>query len=97
MNILSIDEQPDHLHVELAAATEMSFDLYAGGEETAIDDICRVAPSMLRVDGDLMEMYDDAGRTQPHREDLELIKRFLLRWRTKLKNCEVGIPGFPEH
>lgn len=75
-------QEPKYLRVEINAATEMSFEIaiLAGkdGHQKTLEDICAIVPVMMRLDSDLMEMYDDAGRTQPRKEDLIAVKKFAV-------------------
>jgi len=89
----------DRLAVTIAAATEMTFEivLTAGIDYSAlIADLCAIAPVMQRYDSDLAEGYDNAFRTQPNKQDGRLIRLFLMKYRTRIKNASVGIEGFPE-
>lgn len=82
--LLKIETTEDSrvLRVELVAATEMSFEIAVlsgkDGYQKTLQDICHIAPIMMRLDGDLMEMYDDAARTQPRKEDLIEVKKFAI-------------------
>ena len=40
-----------------------------------------VVPYLARLDGDLMEVYDDAFRTQPKQVDLAKVKKFVEKKR----------------
>jgi hypothetical protein len=70
------------LRCVLLAANEMSFEIAVlpglDGYHKTLTDICHIAPIMIRLDADLMEMYDDAGRTQPRKEDLIEVKKFAM-------------------
>lgn len=62
----------DRVHVQLAAATEMCFDVITTGHDdydTLIADICQIAPVMMRYDVDMAEAFDDAFRTEPKMQE----------------------------
>lgn len=74
------------LHVELSAATGIAFWVTYTSEQydQTLIDIGRVAGHMLRLDGDIAEMYDDAGRTQPKTGDKLAVKDFLTKYRGRI-------------
>lgn len=82
--LIKIEAVPEsnYLRVEMRAANELIFEIaiLAGkdGHQKTLEDICAIAPVMMRLDMDLMEMYDDAGRTKPRQEDLIAVKKFAV-------------------
>lgn len=88
MTIFKIEgaQEPHWLHVEMSSASLIVFDLDFTGLDyhTVLTDICQVAPAMINLDADLMEMYDDAGRTQPKREDILTVRAFLLKYKGRV-------------
>lgn len=98
MTVFAIVQYPHGgLGVELASATEMSFDLHlkpGDDYDRAIADLCALAPVLLRLDIDLMESADDGGRTKPRRKDLLEVEAFVNRWRSRIKNCNVAAGAF---
>jgi hypothetical protein len=85
------------LHVELAAATSMSFDVLTDRTvdyAQLIADICEIAPIMMRYDTDMMEAADDGYRTEPQAADRRAINFFVRKYRARIKNA--GSVGFGE-
>ena len=84
MNIFSISAgaEPHTLHVEIAAATQITFDVNFDGldYQRVIEDICTIAPHMMNRDADLAEAYDNAFRTQPKMDDRIAVQRFLKQY-----------------
>ncbi|MDX2215463.1 MAG: hypothetical protein SFY66_19525 [Oculatellaceae cyanobacterium bins.114] len=85
MCILKIDvSDEDHkfLHVELNAASEMSFDVLivpdgrSGRHDRQLERICAIAPTILRADAAVMEMADGDLERAPDPADLKAIKAF---------------------
>lgn len=86
------DEQDPHvLHVQLVAATEMSFDISTADRDFSeiIRDVCYIAPSLMRYDSDLMEAYDDAFRTEPRKLDAMRIGKFMQKYSSALSNVDI--------
>lgn len=87
--IFKIEDVPtdlDLLHVEMSAANTIAFDLNRKDLDyhTCIADICKVAPHMLSLDGDLQEAYDDAFRTMPKKVDQIAVAAFLQKYAGRL-------------
>lgn len=84
MNIFSIStgEKRHTLHVELAAASAIGFDVSFDGldYQQVIEDICAIAPRMMSLDADLAEAYDGGFRTQPRSDDRAAVRRFLAKY-----------------
>lgn len=74
------------LCVEMSAATVIAFDLNFENLDysAVIADICQVAPHMMSLDADLMESYDDAGRTPLKWEDRKAVSAFLVKYRGRI-------------
>ena len=91
---------PARMRVELAAATEMSFEIRIepGGlkYDKVIADICRVAPAMLQYDEALMELYNNPHGPKPTIQQgwLHAIHDFVLRYRRHLVNVMVPFEQF---
>jgi hypothetical protein len=85
------DQKPQTLHVILVAATQIEFDISFTGEnyEEVIRDICKVAPSMMRYDADLMEAYDDGFRTEPKQSDRISIHIFIKKYNGALSGLDI--------
>ncbi len=82
-SLVKIETAKDnYLRVELIAANLLSFEVAifpgAEGYHKTLADVCKIAPIMIRLDMDLMEMFDDAARTQPKQEDLAAVKKFAV-------------------
>ncbi len=94
--VFQIAQKDDRLFVELAAASDMRFEvLMAGGDyDKLIADICQIAPVMMRYDVDMTEAFDDAFRTVPKAEDRHAINFFVRRYRERIKNAQMGFDGF---
>lgn len=90
--------EPARLSVELAAASEMSFELRLDGlkYDKAIADVCRVAPAMLAYDEALMELYDSPHAAAPRIQQgwLHAIHDFVLRYKAHLVNVNVPFEQF---
>ena len=84
MNIFSIStgDKPHTLHVEIAAASQIAFDVDFDGLDymQVIEDVCTIAPHMMNLDADLAEAYDDAFRTKPRADDRTAVRRFLKQY-----------------
>ncbi len=84
MNIFSISkgEKRHTLHVEIAAATQIVFDVNFDGldYQQVVEDICTVAPRMMNLDADLAEAYDGGFRTQPRSDDRAAVRHFLAQY-----------------
>lgn len=93
---ISNTDDPKFLRVELMAATEISFEVEVPkGQYTELfNRICNIAPVMARLDSDLMEAFDDAGRTQPQPYDISLVRNFAKTYNFRNVNC--ALPGFEE-
>lgn len=86
----------DRLLVTLASASEMSFEvlLPAGCDYLqTITDICEVAPRIIRLDADLMEMHDGAN-VRPQMADQVAIRQFVNTYRDRIKHAMVGMDQF---
>lgn len=95
--IVGIVQFDGFLRVDLAAASEMAFELHTSpdlGYDKAIAAICHVAPAMLAYDVALMEAADDGGRTRIPLSASEPVKDFVNRYRGHLKNISVALPPF---
>jgi hypothetical protein len=93
--IFSIEhDENEHqlLHVILISATQMSFDISFAGRDfrDVIRDICGVAPSIMQVDSDLAEAFDDAFRTQPNPIQVYRINKFVNKYRDALSNVDLS-------
>lgn len=89
LGIVKISDSTDGwIKVELNSATEMSFEvLIAKNYESVLRQILSVVPSILNLDADLMEAYDDAFRTKPKQSDISNVKQFLQANRLRNVNC----------
>jgi hypothetical protein len=96
--VFQIAQKGDRLFVELAAASEMRFEVLIQGDyDKLIADICQIAPVMMRYDVDMTEAFDDAFRTQPKAEDRRAISFFVRKYRERIKNASsVGFGEFAE-
>ena len=85
----------DWIHVECAAATEMWFDLRWTDLDmyVVLKDLCGIIPVMMQLDSDLMEMYDDAGRTQPNPNDRQAWRTFLMIYGQRIIRGQCALPG----
>ena len=86
----------DRLHVELAAANEMRFDILvsASSYDQVLADICAVAPVLLRYDVDLAESYDSGLRTQPKMQDRHAINGFVRKYAGRIRDANIGFGEF---
>lgn len=78
--------------VKLVAATEITFDVQGKDNTQTLIQICRVVPYMISLDCDLMEHYDDGGRTKVNPTQIALVKAFARDF--TFKNVVCGLPGF---
>jgi hypothetical protein len=95
--VFGITQLGDRLRVDLAAASEMAFELKMSPEldyEKAIAELCHVAPAMLAYDAALMESYDSGGKTKVPRVATQPVKDFVERYRKHLVNISVALPPF---
>lgn len=84
------------LHVALAAATEMRFEVAVppgSDDDGLISAICTVAPAIMRVDAALMELYDGT-ETEINRADVRAIDAFMTTYRPYISNASVGLSQF---
>lgn len=87
----------DRVRVELAAATEMVFEvvLRPGTDpEQVVADVCRIAPAMLEYDAAMMDAMDDPGRGRIPPGAYEAVKDFVRRYRARLINVSVALSPF---
>lgn len=87
--ILRIGDTPgdfETLIVEMSAANLIKFTLNWTDLDyhEVIRDICRVAPHMMSLDGDLQEAYDDAFRTRPKSDDQLRVAQFLAKYKGRI-------------
>lgn len=96
MIVLKIEHQEGLLHVELAAATEMFFDLdYHGIDyEQLLRDVCIVAPALMDTDADLMEMYEGVRGAGPKRTNMDIITGFLTVYLSQIRATNIDIGAF---
>ena len=91
-SITNDDVYPYILHVKLAAATEMSFDISWKGLDFSdvVREICRVAPALFALDVDLMEIMDGSDvKTNP--AYVLMANRFAVKYHDALSNVEVYV------
>jgi hypothetical protein len=95
MNFIEIGSVADgYLSVRLRAAIEMYFEVKPkdGKFQQTIESILRVIPHIIKLDGDMMEAFDNAGRTSTNRFDIELVKKFAETFEFRKVDC--ALPGF---
>lgn len=78
--------------VKIWAATEIYFEVSSKDYDNTLKQICRVIPHMIKLDGDLMEMMDDAGRTQLNQNDINVVRHFATMF--SFRNVSCALPGF---
>lgn len=96
LTVFAIRSLPGGLRVEMVAATEMSFELElrpADDYDQTITDLCAIAPILMRLDADIMEMYDGADE-RPARADLLRVNAFVTKYRSRIRNANVAIGAF---
>ncbi|MGL5877149.1 MAG: hypothetical protein ACRC2V_05135 [Xenococcaceae cyanobacterium] len=54
-----------------------------------VKDLCRIAPIFMRLDGDLMESFDNGCRTKPSDSDILTIKQWVQM--RKLIDVDCGV------
>lgn len=81
-----------YFSVKLWAANEIYFEVQGKNYDETLVQICRVIPYMINVDGEMMETFDDAGRTKVNSTQINLIKHFAREYRFRNVNC--ALPGF---
>ncbi|MFB2919444.1 MULTISPECIES: hypothetical protein [Aerosakkonema] len=95
MNLISIS-QPNigWLFVEFSAATENYFEVRIpkNPKVDIIKEFLGVLPHMMQIDMDLMESFDDAGRTEINKESYKAVKDFIARH--KFRNVNSALPEF---
>lgn len=92
LRISHAEDDIDRLKVEVAAATEMSFEVRrvpSVDYQVQLADICQVALALMRVDAALTEMADGAD-VRPTQEDVDAISRFRRKYVAHLRNVETG-------
>ncbi len=67
----------DYWTVNLAAASDIFFDIKVKDYDQTIKEICFVVPHLANLDADIMKAYDDAFRTQPKLKDIVKVKGFV--------------------
>src|SRR5579859_6938809 len=85
------ENNPDYMLAEMSSASLITFKVKFDGKTyiETIADICGVARHMMNLDSDLMEMYDDAGRTQPKQADILAVYRFLQKYKGRLDPADL--------
>lgn len=79
----------DRLHVTAVAANEMEFEIFIGLDdfEDALEDVCKVAPIMMRVDAQKQEEADGSD-VHPTRADRLVIREFLKKYRSVISDYD---------
>jgi hypothetical protein len=96
ISYVTVDNTP-RLRVELAAATEMAFEviLRSGtNHDRLVAAVCHVAPALLLYDMAMMEAGDDGGRTRIPLQASIPVRDFLERYRDDLINISVELAPF---
>jgi hypothetical protein len=95
MNFVEIGHCPDGwLKVRILAATEIYFEVNTqpSGHHEMLEKVCLIAPKMVRLDGDMMESFDNGGRTKINRVDASVIQKFSEVF--EFRNVQCALPGF---
>jgi hypothetical protein len=62
-----------------------------------LEDVCNLCPILLRMDLEIAEQYDGDFDCELYAEDTEVIAEFVRRYRTALRDVEVGVDAFMEN
>src|SRR5690554_5537229 len=87
--------ETNRLKIELAAATEIDFEIDLEGLDynQVLADICQVAVPLMRADVDVMEMCDGSD-VRPRPEDLQAIRQFRRKYQSHLYNVMTDLFGY---
>ncbi|NJO83526.1 MAG: hypothetical protein HC828_12385 [Blastochloris sp.] len=96
MSVLHLYHAGRNLRVEIAAASELAFEIVIAPEldyERLIADVCAVAPALMAYDVALME---EAGGslTRPPIDAVNATREFVAKYRRWLINVSVSLPPF---
>jgi hypothetical protein len=95
MNFVEIGSCADGwLKVRIIAATEIYFEVNTqpSGHHEILEKVCLIVPRMIRLDGDMMEAFDNGGRTKINKFDASVIQKFAESF--QFRNVECTLPGF---
>lgn len=95
MNFIEVGSAADGwIAVKVVAATEMYFEVKPkdGKFEDMIKTLCHVIPHMIKLDGDMMEAFDNAGRTKLDNFGINIVKKFSDSYEFRKVDC--ALPGF---